>query len=280
MLYDGPLWRMISRLRSSSPSSPTRSRSAASAPTDLVVETKPDLTPVTEADTRGRARRCASVSAGARPDDSVVGEEFGVSTAPDSSRRWIVDPIDGTKNYVRGIPVWATLLALEDGDELVVGVVSAPGAPAPLVGGARTGRVRRRRARRIAAAAPNLRRQPARRRAALRLRARRLGGVRSGSMPCSPSSAPAGARAGSATSGRYMLVAEGAADICCEPIVSLWDLAAPQVIVEEAGGRFTDLGGVRDRRRRRRARHQRAAARRGAGDRRARRLTGSRRGLV
>src|SRR5581483_9195703 len=92
---------------------------------DLVVETKPDLTPVTEADTaveRALRERLSSDL----PDDSVVGEEFGVSSAPDASRRWIVDPIDGTKNYVRGIPVWATLLALEDGGRLRVGVVSAP----------------------------------------------------------------------------------------------------------------------------------------------------------
>src|SRR6202035_3823633 len=90
---------------------------------DLVVETKPDLTPVTEAD-RNVEHLVRDRLAAVRPDDAIVGEEL-----PDSgegSRRWIVDPIDGTKNYVRGIPVWATLLALEVAGRIEVGVVSAP----------------------------------------------------------------------------------------------------------------------------------------------------------
>src|SRR5436190_863434 len=92
---------------------------------DLVVETKPDLTPVTEADRdveQALRRRLASL----RPEDAVVGEEYGADELGGSGRRWIVDPIDGTKSYVRGIPVWATLLALEDQGEVTVGVVSAP----------------------------------------------------------------------------------------------------------------------------------------------------------
>src|ERR1035437_1643771 len=92
---------------------------------DLVVETKPDLTPVTEAD-RDTERALREQLTIARPADSVIGEEYGVSTAPDSTRRWILDPIDGTKNYVRGIPVWATLIALEEDGRGTVGVVSAP----------------------------------------------------------------------------------------------------------------------------------------------------------
>src|SRR5580704_3143303 len=86
----------------------TRARFRAA---DLVVETKPDLTPVSEADTaveRALRDRLGSV----RPDDAILGEEYGVSEGSGGGRRWIVDPIDGTKNYVRGIPVWATLLAL------------------------------------------------------------------------------------------------------------------------------------------------------------------------
>src|SRR5579884_765137 len=97
---------------------------------DLKVETKPDLTPVTEADTAVEHAIRERLTA-ARPDDSIVGEEYGVSTAPDSSRRWILDPIDGTKNFVRGIPVWATLIALQDGEELTAGVVSAPALHRP-----------------------------------------------------------------------------------------------------------------------------------------------------
>src|ERR1019366_1926595 len=92
---------------------------------DLVVETKPDLTPVTEAD-RDTERALREQLTIARPADSVIGEEYGVSTSPDSTRRCILDPIDGTKNYVRGIPVWATLIALEEDGRGTVGVVSAP----------------------------------------------------------------------------------------------------------------------------------------------------------
>ncbi len=93
---------------------------------DLAVETKPDMTPVTEAD-RAAERAIRDGLARFRPGDAVVGEEYGGSgTSGGPSRRWIIDPIDGTKGYVRGIPVWATLLALEDQGSLTVGVVSAP----------------------------------------------------------------------------------------------------------------------------------------------------------
>src|SRR5262249_19607804 len=97
----------------------------------LVVRSKPDRTPVTEADTAVEAMvrdRLASD----RPQDRVFGEELGHGDGRGgvarlaTSRRWIVDPIDGTKSYARGAPVWATLLALEDDGEIVLGVVSAP----------------------------------------------------------------------------------------------------------------------------------------------------------
>ncbi len=111
---------------------------------DLKVETKPDLTPVSEADKaaeeliRGQLGR-------ARPRDAVLGEEYGGEGG--GPRRWVVDPIDGTKNYVRGVPVWATLIALmvrgEGGDQGVVGVVSAPALGPALVGGEGRGRVHR-----------------------------------------------------------------------------------------------------------------------------------------
>ena len=86
---------------------------------DLVVETKPDLTPVTEAD-QAAEHAIRERLASARPDDAIIGEEFGNTATAD--RQWVIDPIDGTKNYVRGIPVWATLIALRD----QLGVVSAP----------------------------------------------------------------------------------------------------------------------------------------------------------
>jgi len=91
--------------------------------TGLVIETKPDMTPVTEAD-RGVERMMRDVLTERRPGDAVLGEEFGSSG--EGPRRWIVDPVDGTKNFVRNVPVWATLIALEDAGALTVGVVSAP----------------------------------------------------------------------------------------------------------------------------------------------------------
>jgi histidinol-phosphatase len=210
---------------------------------DLLVETKPDLTPVTEAD-RDVELALRERLAVARPADSIVGEEFGASTAPGSGRRWIIDPIDATKNYVRGIPVWGTLLALQEGHEVLAGVVSAPalrrrwwaskGAGAFVDDGLASGprRLEVSGVRELADAqlcisgldgwddsAVGL--------DALLTLARRCWRTR-----------------GFGDFWGYMLVAEGAADVCCEAAVSLWDLAALQVIVEEAGGRFTDLGGV------------------------------------
>ena len=111
---------------------------------DLAVETKPDLTPVSEAD-RAAEEAIRELVASERPGEGVLGEEFGDDGA---ATRWIVDPIDGTMNYVRGIPVWATLLALERDGVVEVGARLGAGARPPLVGGARRGRVGgRRRAR-------------------------------------------------------------------------------------------------------------------------------------
>ncbi len=90
---------------------------------DLRVEAKPDLTPVTDAD-HACEESLRNVLRRARPRDAVLGEEFGRAGA--GPRCWVIDPIDATKNYVRGVPVWATLIGLMDGDEVVVGVVSAP----------------------------------------------------------------------------------------------------------------------------------------------------------
>ena len=101
---------------------PTRSRCRASVP-GLAIETKPDLTPVTEAD-RAVESELRRILAEERPDDAILGEEEGA--AGGGARRWIVDPIDGTRNYSRGIPVWATLIALEADGVVQLGVVSAP----------------------------------------------------------------------------------------------------------------------------------------------------------
>ena len=209
---------------------------------DLDVQTKPDLTPVTEADTAVE-HAIRERLADARPGDSIVGEEYGVSTTPASDRRWIIDPIDGTKNYVRGIPVWATLLALEVRQQIAVGVVSAPALQRRWWAARGAGAFGR----------DGLTPGPF---------ALRVSGVSrlADAQLCFPGledwDTSVGIDAllqlgkscwrtrGYGDFWAYMLLAEGAVDVACEPIVSLWDLAAPLVIVEEAGGSFTDLGGV------------------------------------
>jgi histidinol-phosphatase len=211
--------------------------------TDLVVETKPDLTPVSEADTaveRSLRERLAAV----RADDAIVGEEYGSSETAPSGRRWIVDPIDGTKNYVRGIPVWATLLALQERDKVTVGVVSAPALGRRWWAASGVG----------AFMSDGLGQEPRR----LKVSAVRAledaqlcisgfdGWEENGGLDRLLSLARRCWRTrGFGDFWTYMLVAEGVAEIGCEAVVSLWDLAACQVIVEEAGGTFTDLGGVR-----------------------------------
>jgi histidinol-phosphatase len=208
---------------------------------DLAVETKPDLTPVTEAD-RAVEEAVRARLAVARGDDAVLGEEYGESGA-DGDRRWIIDPIDGTKNYVRGIPVWATLLALQDRGETTVGVVSAPAI------GRRWWAVRGE----GALVRDGLSEDP---RPISVSAVSELGDAQL----CFPGlddwddaalerliklGRSCWRSRGFGDFWSYMLVAEGAAEITCEPEVSLWDLAAPQIIVEEAGGRFTDLHGSR-----------------------------------
>jgi histidinol-phosphatase len=108
---------------------------------DLRVETKPDLTPVSDAD-KATEDAIRNILRRSRPRDAVLGEESGRTGR--GPRCWVIDPIDGTKNYVRGVPVWATLIGLMDGDEVVAGVVSAPALGkrwwASAGGGAWTGR--------------------------------------------------------------------------------------------------------------------------------------------
>ena len=207
---------------------------------DLVVETKPDLTPVTEAD-RGVEQAIRERLAALRSEDAVLGEEFGGGDRRATRRRWIIDPIDGTKNYVRGIPAWATLLALEADGELVLGVVVGAGAAPALVGLERRRRVRRRRTRRATRPMRVSGVRDARDAQLCLLGVRGLGAV-------GGAGAAAGARRAVLAHARVRRLLElharrrGRGRVACEPEVSLWDLAAPRVIVEEAGGRFTDLG--------------------------------------
>ena len=206
---------------------------------DLAVEMKADSTPVTEAD-RGVERALRAVLAAERPADAIIGEEYGgeeYGGAGLAPRCWIIDPVDGTKNFVRGVPVWATLIAMQTGGAGTVGVVSAPALNRRWWASAGEGAYADGRAIRVSAIAD--------------LRAASFGyssingwdsqGRLAGFLELS-STAQRTRAFGDFWS--HMLVAEGAFDLAAEPEVSLWDLAAVQVIVTEAGGQFTDLAGV------------------------------------
>lgn len=209
---------------------------------DLAIDTKPDMTPVSEADTaveRAVRERLAAF----RPADVVLGEEYGApEAAADGGRRWIIDPIDGTKAYVRGLPIWATLLAIEEGGELTAGVASAPAL------GRRWWAARGEGAHLLSSDGE----RPLRVSDVQALPDAQLcfGGLGEWESSGRVESLLELGRAcwnarGYGDFWGYMLVAEGAAEIMLDPVASVWDLAAPLVIVEEAGGRFTDLGGAR-----------------------------------
>lgn len=206
---------------------------------DLRVETKPDQTPVTDAD-RAAEETIRAQLARTRPRDAVQGEEYGISGR--GARRWVVDPIDGTKNFVRGVPVWATLLSLLDGDDVVVGVVSAPALHrrwwAATGSGAWTGRSLS---------------------AAEQIHVSRVDRLADASLSYSDLSEwEEQGRLGeffdlakrvSRTRAygdfwSHVLVAEGAVDVSAEPELALHDMAALVPIVTEAGGRFTSIRGV------------------------------------
>jgi histidinol-phosphatase len=203
---------------------------------DLEVEIKADLSPVTEVD-RAVEQALRERLAERRPGDAVIGEEFGgLDGATGSTRRWIIDPIDGTKSYLRGMPTWSTLIALMVEGVSTVGVVSMPAL-------------------------------------SRRWWAERGRGAFADGSPMRVSAVSSLAEAQMAWSGfeewdtigrldavielgrscwrtrgvgdawQYMLVAEGVAELAMDPEVAIWDLAALQVIIEEAGGRFSDFAG-------------------------------------
>jgi histidinol-phosphatase len=210
---------------------------------DLVVESKPDRTPVTDAD-RAVEREIRDRLAAARPADAILGEEYG--SAGDARRQWIIDPIDGTANYLRGVPVWATLIALVVDGVPVVGVVSSPalgrrwwGAPGQ---GAWTT---------DAVLAPS---SPARRLAVSAV-------ARLDDASVSYNSLKGWDEAGRLDSllalsrsvwrtraygemWSYMLVAEGALDVAGEFDLQPYDMAALIPVIHEAGGRFTSVDGT------------------------------------
>ena len=207
---------------------------------DLRIDHKPDLTPVTDADEAVEAD-LREVLARQRPNDAILGEEQG-GTPIFRGRQWVIDPIDGTKNFVRGVPLWASLIALLEDGEPTVGAISAPalnrrwwagrglGAHASVGGG------------------------PPR-----HLEVSGVADLGSASLSFSSLSgwADRGRREnfigltdavwrvrGFGDFFSYCLVAEGAVDIAAEPEVKLWDLAPLDVLVREAGGTFTNLDGA------------------------------------
>jgi len=210
---------------------------------DLSVTTKPDNTPVTDADKSAEDAIRALLHAH-RPDDGIVGEEFG-QEGVDKNRYWVIDPIDGTKNFLRGVPTWATLIGLiersADGSEkVIVGVVSAPalfrrwyayegGGAHVIVNDGIPQRITVSEVAKIEDASISHsdflgwgeRLQPFRTLMDKAWRTRAHGDFWS-----------------------HMLVAEGAVDIAVEPTLALWDMAALDIIVREAGGRFTNVDGV------------------------------------
>jgi histidinol-phosphatase len=201
---------------------------AISAPhfrTELAIETKPDLTPVTAAD-RAVEAELRRILAAERPDDAVLGEEEGAKG--ESPRRWIIDPIDGTRNYARGIPVWATLIALEADDLVHLGVVSSPALGRRWWAERGGGAFASGEAIRVSAIAS--------------VEEAVLSFSIENEVP--PLSRRAWHSRGLGDFWAHMLVAEGAVDGAVDAVgVSEWDLAAVQVIVEEAGGRFSDFAG-------------------------------------
>ena len=221
---------------------------------DLVITTKPDNTPVTDAD-RAVETAIREALATHRESDGLVGEEFG-SDKGSSGRYWVIDPIDGTKNFMRGVPTWATLIALVQVDaagneEVVVGIASAPAL-----------------ARRWAAAkghgatvrfnsgtndlSEDLESAPIDK----KISVSKVSSLSDASIsysdfvgwgdrlePFQKMLAGAWRTRGIGDFWSHMLVAEGAVDVAIEPSLALWDMAALDIIVREAGGSFTNTAG-------------------------------------
>ena len=209
---------------------------------DLVITTKPDNTPVTDADRAVETAIRAALSKH-RPDDGLLGEEFG-RDLKGAKRYWVIDPIDGTKNFMRGVPTWACLIALveidEDGSqEVVVGIASSPalsrrwfasccqGAFVTFNGTTKKISVSQVASLQDASIAYSdfvgfaERLEPFQKMLTQAWRTRGMGDFWS-----------------------HMLVAEGAVDVAIEPTLALWDMAALDIIVREAGGVFTNTSGV------------------------------------
>ena len=212
---------------------------------DLKIESKPDLSPVTDAD-RAVEAKIREVLKAQRPNDKIVGEEFG--SAEDiqvMDRYWVIDPIDGTKNFLRGLPIWATLIGLvhrnENGqDRVIAGMVSSPAL-----------------FRRWYAAEGFGAFTEVNSGAAIQIKASNVKEISDASISFSdlvgwgPRKNSYLAFMDKAWRARgigdfwsHMLVAEGAVDVAIEPKLAIWDMAALDIVVREAGGRFTNTAGV------------------------------------
>jgi len=202
---------------------------------DLRVDTKADHTPVTDAD-RATEQALREALQRLRPGQEIVGEEFGGDGQ--AEWRWLLDPIDGTVNYANGVPVWASLIALMRGDRAICGVVSAPALGrrwwAATGQGAFTGSGERMHVSRTAVledayvSCTDIRDFATRRgERGFRTVLERARVVRAFGDFWS-----------------HMLVAEGVIDVAVEAWVNPWDVAAAQVILTEAGGRFSDFDGA------------------------------------
>ena len=211
---------------------------------DLMIETKPDSTPVTDAD-RAVETKIRGILASQRPADKIIGEEFG---SPDSinngERYWVIDPIDGTKNFLRGVPIWATLIGLvhrdENGnDRVIAGIVSSPAL------------FRRWYAAEGFGAFTEVNGGPA-----VQISVSKVSSLSDASLSFSDLIGwgerkdlyvafmeQAWRVRGIGDFWSHMLVAEGAVDIAAEPALALWDMVPLAAIVEEAGGVFSDLEG-------------------------------------
>ena len=210
---------------------------------DLAVSTKPDNTPVTDAD-RSTEQAITAAITKERAQDGVVGEEFG-NSKENAKRYWVIDPIDGTKNFMRGVPTWATLIGLvernSDGTEsVVVGVVSAPALARRWHASKGSGAYVT-----FANSAPK------------KISVSKVNSIADSSIAYSDflgwneklSSFRKLLDAAWRTRGygdfwSHMLVAEGAVDVAIEPSLALWDMAALDVIVREAGGQFSGTNGI------------------------------------
>jgi len=195
---------------------------------DLSVETKPDLSPVSEAD-RAAEEAIRSLVAASGRGEGVLGEEFGDDG---SDAKWIVDPIDGTTNYVRGIPVWATLLALERDGVVCASLVSAPALGRRWWAGRGEGAFADGSRCRVSAVS--------------RVEDATVSTTSARRMPAGWTAIVmrAWANRGLGDFWQHCLVAEGALDVACDRAMNVWDYAPVQLIVEEAGGRCTTFEGA------------------------------------